>query len=211
MNSKIIISIILVVLAAAVIFAQDYLSKPLEEGTPFNVEEEIGEEQAEEETLKETLLTKEGFEITMPPGWQEIPDIIGALVMVIDAQEEIVNEDIDFRTNLTIKKDDLGEYETLNSLQEYIESIKTSLIQAISVIEFTDEKEGTIGDNDASFIECESTIDQVDFKTLLVFVEESNGIVWGLSFNTFQESWVTYRNTFYQMAESFKPEEKNEG
>jgi len=168
-------------------------------------------ETATKNTDQETLLVKEDFKITLPPGWQEDTSFLTVLLMAIDTREEIVNEDIDFRTNFSLKKDDLGNYQTLNSAKEYTESVKMSLIQVIPIIEFTDEKEGTISGHNAFFIECESTQDEVDFKTLLVFMEESNGVIWALSFNTFQDSWLIYRPIFYQMAESFKSGEKNEG
>ena len=156
---------------------------------------------------KETLLVKDDFTITLPVGWQEVTDFPEVLVMAIDAREEITNEkakNIDFKTNFSIKSDDIGKYSKLHGAQEYIESVKTSLVQLIPSIEFTHEEQGIIDGNNAFFIECESTQEGINFKTLLVFIEGSNNIIWVISFNTFQNSWLTYRDLFYQIAESFR-------
>ncbi len=208
MNSKIIITIVIVVLVAAAVATHYYLNRPQEEGTPLVLDEEVTGGPEATKVLGETLLAKEGFEIILPPGWQEDAEPpYSILFMAVDGQEEISNQEINFRTNLTIKNDDLGIYQGLNNVQEYAVSIKESLTQAIPIIEFTEEKEETINGNAAYFIEIESTQEEIDFKTLLVFVEEADGTIWGLSFNAYQNAWSAYRNLFYQMARSFKPGE----
>lgn len=160
------------------------------------------------ETLKETTLVKAEFTITLPPGWQEVPDFPDVLAMAIDTQETITAEleDVDFRTNLSIKSDDLSKYSQVQGIQDYVESIKASLVQLIPGIKFTFEDEDTVDTRRAIFVECESRQEDIDFKTLLVFIEGDDQAVWGLSFNTLQESWPAYRDVFYQMAESFKLE-----
>ena len=207
MNSKILVLLILMSLIGLSVVGV-FVYKNNEE-TPLILKEEKIEKEEEkvEEVAKETLLVKDDFTITLPAGWQEIIDFPEVLAMAIDAKEEIADEkakNIDFRTNFSIKSDDLGKYSKLSGAQDYIESIKTSLVQLIPSIEFTHEEQRTIDGNNAFFVECESTQEETDFKTLLVFVEGSNNIIWAISFNTFQNSWLTYRDLFYQIAESFR-------
>ena len=207
MNSRILVLLILSILIGLSGIGVFVFENTKE--TPLILQEEKIEKEEEkvEEVVKETLLAKDDFTITLPAGWQEITDSPEVLAMAIDAKEEIADEkakNIDFRTNFSIKSDDLGKYSKLSGAQDYIESIKTSLVQLIPSIEFTHEEQRTIDGNNAFFVECESTQEETDFKTLLVFVEGSNNIIWAISFNTFQNSWLTYRDLFYQIAESFR-------
>lgn len=167
-------------------------------------EEITPEEPAFEE--KETPLVKDDFSLILPPGWQEVSAPPEILVMAVDTREEITDEKVKetgFRTNLSIKSDDLQKYSKEYSVEEYANSIKTSLTQLIPGIEFTREEQGAIDGNNAFFAECESTQEDIDFKTLLVFIKGEN-ILWALSFNALKDSWLTYRDLFYQIAESFK-------
>ena len=181
-------------------------SQPAVEETAVSLSPE-NSGQEKKQTDKETLLVKDGFTVILPPGWQETPNFPEVLLMAVDAGEEIVNEkarEIGFRTNFSIKGDDLKKYDKEYSIEEYASSIKTALIQAISGIEFTYEDQGIINNNNAFFIECQSTQEEIDFKTLLVFIEGNDDIIWALSFNALQNSWSAYQDSFYQIAESFK-------
>ncbi|MFH1423710.1 MAG: hypothetical protein ABIG29_02040 [Candidatus Nealsonbacteria bacterium] len=161
-----------------------------------------------EEIIGETVLLKDDFEITLPPGWQEAttpPE--GILAMAIDGKEDIsegVFQKLDFRTNFSVKRDDMKKYANFNNLGDYITSIKTSLVQMVPGISFVQEEQKVIDGRRAILIECSSRQEEADFKTLLVFVEDSDSIVYAISFNTFQSSWASYRDTFYRIAESFK-------
>jgi hypothetical protein len=177
---------------------QDESQEPAGEGSP-------------EETPQETVVTKDDFSLTLPAGWQEIAPPTGTemtvLVMAVDSQEEITDgrvEEASFRTNFSLKSDNLAEYTQNYSLSEYVEEVKTGLIQAISNIEFTEQSEQTIDGYDAILVECESTQQEINFKTLLVFIKGNNDILWALSFNTLYDSWPKYQDVFYQIAESFK-------
>ena len=128
--------------------------------------------------------------------------------MGIDSREDISDPlfaKLGFRTNFAVKSEDRHKYSAVNNLEEYVESIKTSLTQSVPGIKLTLEEPKTINGNKAIFIECESTQNEVSFKTLLVFIETGDQVVYAISFNTFQDSWPNYRDAFYQIAESFKP------
>jgi len=155
----------------------------------------------------EVHISKDDFKITLPAGWAEITDYPEVLLMAVDTREEIseeILEKLDFRTNISIKSDDLGKYDKLNNAKEYAKSIETSLVQSISGIKFTHEKEAAIGGHDAFYIECESVQEGTSFKTLLVFIVGNRNDIYAISLNTFFDSWPDYKNPFYQMSESFK-------
>ncbi|MFH1714275.1 MAG: hypothetical protein ABH831_01615 [Candidatus Nealsonbacteria bacterium] len=167
---------------------------PEEENPP------AGGEEVSEEVLKEIKLLKDDFEITLPPGWQEETNSYeGILLLAIDSKEDVsdgIFQKLDFRTSLSIKSDDITKYAGVSSFEDYVASIKTSLVQVVPGIKFVKE-EGNI-------LECESTQEDADFKTLLVFIEGNDSTVYALSFNTFMDSWPAYKSLFYWMADSFK-------
>lgn len=173
-----------------------------EQEVPKQEEQEENENELpeEEEILPETRILKDDFEITLSPGWlEDESEYEGILLMAVDSQEDVssgIFEKLDFRTNLTIKSDDMAKYADINSLEDYVASVKISLEQAIPDIKFIKEE--------GSVIECESTQEDADFKTLLVFIEGNNKIIYAISFNAFRDSWAEYRDLFYQMAGSFK-------
>ena len=192
--------IILLIVGGLVYFGKDKTTSNLPEGAT-TTEKQVGEP---------TVLIKEGFTITLPASWTEkTPPLADILLMAIDSQEEISDEkakEIGFQTNVAVKNDDLGQYEQTYTLAEYIDSVKTSLIQVIPGINFTKEKQNTINGFNAFFMECETTQDEINFGTLLVFIEGKDSFLWAISFNTLQSSWPTYEEKFYQIAESFKLE-----
>ncbi|OGZ24660.1 MAG: hypothetical protein A2896_01865 [Candidatus Nealsonbacteria bacterium RIFCSPLOWO2_01_FULL_43_32] len=210
-HSKIlIILVVLTALAGAGFFVYKNLAEPkiAEDETLVAVSDD--QLVIKEAAPEATLLVKDDFQITLPPGWQEVQevkDFPGVLTMAVDAKEEIQDEkakNIDFQTNFSIKRDDLAKYSSLSGAADYVKSIKDSLAQLIPGINFTHEEQRTIGGRNAFFIECESTQQEIDFKTLLVFIEGNNQTIWAISFNTFQDSWTAYRDLFYQTAESFR-------
>jgi hypothetical protein len=171
---------------------------------------ETGEESEvkNEEVLKETRLLKDDFEITLPPGWQEAtspPE--GILLMAIDAKEDVsggIFQKLEFRTNLSVKSDDITRYASVGSFEDYVAGVKTSLIQTISGISFISEEQKMINGVQAVLIECSSRQEEADFKTLIIFIKGNDSAVYAISFNTFQDSWPVYKSLFYWMAESFK-------
>ena len=201
----------LAALSAAGFFVYKQITKPEpKESAPVTIgeEEPANTPTGGEEVLKETRLVKGDFEITLPPGWQEAdtpPE--GILAMAIDAKEDISGgnfQKLDFRTNLSIKSDDMKKYANFNNLGDYITSIKTSLVQVVPGISFVQEEQKVINGQRAILIECSSRQEDADFKTLLVFIEGNDSIVYAISFNAFQGSWENYKGVFEQIAQSFK-------
>lgn len=198
-------------LAVAGVFVYRNLAEPemakentVSEKTSLAIEKQ---ETTAQETAKETLLNKDGFSITLPAGWQETSDFPGVLAMAIDSKEKFTDEkmkNLDFITNFSIKNDDLAKYTRVFTVEDYSKSIEESLVQLIPGIKFTFKEPGAINGQNAFFVEAESTQEEVDFKTLLVFIEGSDNTIWAISFNTLGDSWLAYKDLFYQVAESFK-------
>jgi len=200
--------IALAVLGAAGFFVYKTITKPeiQKEESPVVIGEAGSSTEAE--VLRETRLIKDDFEITLPPGWQEATSTAeGFLLLAFDAQEDISGgnfQKLGFRTNLSIKSDDLSKYSSLDTLEKYVESMKVSLIQAVSGISFIQEEQKVINGLQTISIECLSRQEETDFKTLIVFVKGNDSIVHAISLNTFQSSWESYKNAFEQIAQSFK-------
>ena len=200
--------VVLAVLSVAGFYIYKNLIKPeVIEGPPVTIGEG-NPATGEKEILKEVRLSKGDFEITLPPGWQEATSTSeGFLLLAFDAKEDVSGgnfQKLDFRTNLSIKSDDLKKYSSLDTLEKYVESMKISLIQAVPGINFIQEERKTINGAQAIFIECSSRQKEADFKTLLIFVKGNDSIVYAISFNTFQSSWENYQGIFEQIAQSFK-------
>jgi len=221
MKIRILVAVITFVVLAALSVAGFYIYKNLNQpasptempNVPLvinNGETKAGVElkTKNEEVLNETRLLKENFEITLPSGWQEATSTLkGILLMAIDAKEDVsggIFQKLDFRTSLSVKSDDITRYATVGSFENYVSSVKTSLIQAIPSISFISEEQKMINGVQAILIECLSRQEEADFKTLLVFVKGNDSTVYAISFNTFQDSWPVYKSLFYWMAESFK-------
>jgi len=201
--------VVLAVLGIAGFYIYKILNRPAgSTALPAETEENFENPPAGEEALKETRVIKEEFEMTLPPGWQEAttpPE--GIWLMAIDVKEDVsrgVFQKLDFRTNFSVKSDDVTKYAGISSFEDYVASVKTSLVQTISGINFGQEEQKIINGLPTIFIECSSRQEEADFKTLLVFVKASDNIVYAISFNTFQDSWSTYKDLFYWIAESFK-------
>ncbi|OGZ20292.1 MAG: hypothetical protein A2654_01865 [Candidatus Nealsonbacteria bacterium RIFCSPHIGHO2_01_FULL_43_31] len=198
------VTVLFVLSAAGVLLYQNLNKSEIKKELPV-----IGESPTDrEEILKETRLLKDEFEITLPPGWQEATSAnANFLLLAFDAQEDISGgnfQKLDFRTNLSIKSDDLSRYSSLDTLEKYVESMKVSLIQSVPGINFIREEQKIINGVQAIFIECSSRQEEADFKTLLVFVQGGNDIIYAISFNTFQSSWADYQDVFEQISRSFK-------
>lgn len=218
MKIKILVAVITVIVlttlsAAGFFIYKNYQVKPeVKEESPIVVDRENpptgGPPTGGEEVLKETRLLKDDFSIILPPGWQEAttpPE--GILLMAVDAQEDIsggIFQKLDFRTNLSVKSDDITRYASVGSFEDYVASVKTSLIQIIPGISCIGEEQKMINSVQAILIECSSRQEEADFKTLLIFVKGNDSTVYAISFNTFQDSWPTYKSLFYWIAESFK-------
>ena len=161
-------------------------------------EEEIP--QANTEPLKELLKTTEVdtdyFPLVLPPGWVKTSSGESLPLIITDSTEKVTDEkakEIDFRTGLSINSMPLGE----TSLSDYVETMKTSLIQGIPIIEITKEEQVGINGSAAHILEIESIQKDIKFRTVLAIFTGKDNTVWAFSFNTLDDSWYGYKDVFY--------------
>lgn len=222
MLKKNILSIALIVLLTTItvgtLFYFDFWQKEkkvwewpeLQQTEPEEKPEEKVKEKAEknpqEQALEnKTLVVENKFVVNLPQGWQEVgsPPNLPAAAMAMNLEEEITNEkakEIGFQTFLTVDYTDLKEYDIL----AYIKEVQTFLTQSIPLIDFYDVEPVSVSGYDIHFLEAKSVQQDTDFSTLLAFIENEDNMVWAISFNTLGELWPDYKETFYQIAESFR-------
>src|SRR3989344_3687413 len=166
-------------------------------------EEEIPQANTEplKELLKSTEMDTDYFTLVLPPGWVKTSSGESLPLIITDSTEKVTDEkakEIDFRTGLSINSMPLGE----TSLSEYVETMKTSLIQGIPIIEITKEEQVGINGSAAHILEIESIQKDIKFRTVLAIFTGKDNTVWAFSFNTLDESWKNCGNIFTQIINS---------
>lgn len=165
----------------------------------------IGKETLTGEPAKTAaVLEKADFSINIPEGWREATSVPGTSAIVVNIGEEITDpaaQKINFRSYFSVA------YGTLDgkSKEDFIQEIKDGLRQLDSNTVITSENLGSIGGQDAHFIEAELSQQEVDFKVLIVLVQGKSGNdAWIMPFNTTKNNWDGNKKLFYQTAESFR-------
>lgn len=142
------------------------------------------------------------FSINLTTGWKQTAPAMGASAMAVNTDEYINDpaaQKINFKSYFAVS------YDTLQgkSINDYLQTVKNGLSQAISNVVFTKEQDMTINGSSAHAIEAELTQQGVNFKILMVVVAGQGEDVWVISFNTTKSSWDGYKETFYSIADSF--------
>ncbi len=198
-NKIVIIAGVLIILAIG-IGVGIYVSKNNKsEGS----KQEAVKTEEENQPSQNNVLATDDFSLDRPEGWREAPAPTGVSMMIVNADEEIIDEEakkINFRSYFSVS------YDTFNgrSREEYVKYIKDSLVQALPGIIFTEEKSGIANGNDTYFIESEANQKGIDFKVFIALIKGKNNDVWAMSFNTTKSYWPNYKNLFYQTVASFK-------
>ena len=192
MKNKILVIIVIVVVLAAGIGIGIYLLGGEKEPTDGS-----------EAGGGESVLEKNDFSIMMPKDWAETAAPTGVSAMVVNVNEEVTEPEaqrINFKTYYTVV------YDTLNqrSREEYFQGMAASLNQAVPGFVVVREGEEKIDNQDAYFVEAEFNQRDIDFKILLVVFMGEGESVWIVTFNGLKSAWDDYKDSFYQVARSFK-------
>jgi len=147
-------------------------------------------------------LATNDFEVGLPTGWRQTAPAMGVSAMAVNANEHIDDpaaQKINFKSYFAVS------YDTLQgkNISEYAQTVKSGLQQAISNSIFTKEQDMTINGRSARAMEVELTQQGVNFKVLMVIVKGQGDDFWVMSFNTTKSSWEGYKETFYDIANSF--------
>ena len=166
-------------------------------------EEEIPQANTEplKELLKSTEMDTDYFTLVLPPGWVKTSSGESLPFIITDSTEKVTDEkakEIAFRTGLSINSMPLGE----TSLSDYVETMKTSLIQGIPIIEITKEEQVGINGSAAHILEIESIQKDIKFRTVLAIFTGKDNTVWAFSFNTLDDSWNGYKDVFHNITDS---------
>ncbi len=192
-NKVAIIVLIVVIVIVAILIGYRFLPKNNQAGG--NNQTDAGQSQ--------NKLVTDDFEISLPVGWQQAAPPVGASAMAVDNNEEISDpaaQKINFKTYVAVS------YDTLQgkSLSEYLQSIKGQLQQALPGTVFSQEHDAVINSRTARAFEVDLTQQGASFKILIVAIKGEDDDVWTMSFNTLQNSWMAYQETFSGIANSFK-------
>jgi len=157
--------------------------------------------QIDTEQSQNKLATND-FEVGLPTGWRQTAPAMGVSAMAVNANEHIDDpaaQKINFKSYFAVS------YDTLQgkNISEYAQTVKSGLQQAISNSIFTKEQDMTINGRSARAMEVELTQQGVNFKVLMVIVKGQGDDFWVMSFNTTKSSWEGYKETFYDIANSF--------
>lgn len=200
----IIVSIIVIVAIAAVIgfyFIQKNKAPASSIENNMPLRQSGANDQISSEQSQNKLITDD-FEINLPEGWRKTAPAMGSSAMAVNADEQLNDpaaQKINFRSYFAVSYDTLqGE-----SLNEYLQGVKSQLQQTISGVVFAQEHDTTINGKAARAFEASFIQQGVNFKILMVAVKGTGDDVWIISFNTLQSAWAEYQKTFSDIAGSF--------
>jgi hypothetical protein len=151
---------------------------------------------------EENKLVTDDFEINLPQGWIKTEPTMGASAMAVKENEEFDNpavNDINFKSYLAVSH----EVVPGKSLADYMTAVKNGLAQLVPEVSFGEEKDVTINGREARAMELEMAQQGVKFKVLIVAIKGDNDDVWTISFNTTEDSWDKYKETFSNVSNSF--------
>ena len=172
--------------------SEESLSESGRENTPTNNSEQ-----------SQNKIATDDFSITLPEGWSKTIDTIPGVVAMAANPNEKISDDaaqkINFKSYLAISSDALSG----KTLPEYTQLVKEELETAIPNPIFSNENALTINNKPARAFEMEMTQLGVNFKVLLVAIQESEDSVWFLSYNTVKNSWENYKESFSESVRSF--------
>lgn len=195
----IVLGIILAVLIGIYFFRQN---KPAVNSTESTAQENLNNTPANETGQPQNKIVTDDFEIVLPVGWKQAAPAMGASAMAVSANENLNDpaaQKINFRSYFAVSYDTF-QGKTMN---EYAQTVKDALKQAIPSVVFTKDQDMTINGKSSHGLEAELTQQGVNFKILMVIISGKGDDVWGISFNTTKSGWDGYKETFYSIANSF--------
>jgi hypothetical protein len=212
---SVILIIILAILAGVYMFNQNKSSVPpaennkeLQNGefTGISDQNKILEENqiGENSTITSgNQLVTDDFSIELPVGWEKVVNTVAGVSAMAANPDEIISDvaaqEINFKSYLAVSPDTIAG----QTMEEYMQSIKTELQKSTSGAVFTNENDLTINEQSARAVEVNMTQQGIDFKVLIVAVRGNGDDVWVLSYNTVKSSWDRYVEDFAASARSF--------
>jgi len=153
--------------------------------------------------LSQNKLVTDDFEVILPQGWIKSDPAAGVSAMAVNADEQLNNpaaQQINFKSYFAVSRDTIED----GGPNEYMKVIENSLQQIIPGISFREERDMEINGRDARVVETEMTQKGVDFKALVVSIKGDGNDIWTISFSTTKNKWEEYKESFFNVANSFK-------
>lgn len=151
---------------------------------------------------EQAKLVNDDFEMTLPSGWKQSQESMGAIAMANNPDEKIDDpaaEKIGFKSYLAVSYDGLAE----RDMSGYMNDMKSELSRLIANISLGEEKDLTVNGRPAKSIELEMDKEGAMIKAMIVAVEGKNKDVWMISFDTTKNSWEKYKQSFLDSVNTF--------
>jgi len=153
---------------------------------------------------------KNDFSLMFPVGWEEGNAPMGVSALYVNTQDEPNDPEaqrINFQSYLSVILD------TFNGmpLADYMELLKTNFTSSVSDMTAIDEDYMTIGGRDSMYHVAAFEQRNIRFVALFFVISGENNESWVLTFNTTEDTWTEYKDTFFAIANTFHVEVREEG
>ena len=153
--------------------------------------------------LSQNKLVTDDFEMVLPQGWIKSDPAAGVSAMAVNADEQLDDpaaEQINFKSYFAVSRDIIED----GGPSEYMKVIENSLREIIPGISFSEERDMEISGRNARAVKAEMNQKGVDFNALMVSIKGDGNDVWTISFSTTKNKWEEYKESFFNVANSFK-------
>jgi hypothetical protein len=199
------IAVILLILISLCFFGQRQpLAGPEELSEETQAENQaVDQPETNDVVADNNQLVMDDFSIELPAGWSKTADEVeGILAIAMNLNEAVQDEaaqKINFKSYLAVGLDALRG----KTVEGYVQFVKEELQKSISGISFDNENEVIINERSARAFEAEMVQQEIDFKVLVVAIQEDENNVWVISCNTLKSKWDDYREMFAESVKSF--------
>jgi hypothetical protein len=147
-------------------------------------------------------IVTDDFQITPPPGWEGRPAPEGLLAIAIKPNEAITDPaavKIGFKSYLAVTRDNLQG----KTKEDYVNFIGEELKKASLSVSLDTTWSTKVDGRDATVLDVSMNQQNVDFKASIFLVWDGED-VWAISFNTTEDKWNEYKDSFFTSGSSFK-------
>jgi len=193
--------IVIIILGVGFYFVQQNKS-PKTDKLNIQTEQSLANQENKQLAEQNHLYSGDDFTMLPPSGWlrSQLP---GTLVSYQNPVEKhptgSAAEKINFRTYLAVSFDNSNG----QTLAEIIELVKRQIQSIAPAAVLQSTTPGTIDNEPATFMEFNLTMQNIDFKVMMIIVLKGDKY-FTISNNTTIEKWPEYQETFYNTASSFQ-------
>jgi len=149
------------------------------------------------------VIANDNFSIDYPAGWASSTAPEGIDALIIKQDENITNQQAltaGFQSYIAVSPDSFAQ----KSQAQYVDLVKQQLSSLLPDATFTNEHAATINGRSAYEFEIKLNQNDINFHVLMVVIQGNNDDAWVISFNTLEEFWSGYAQTFADISNSFQ-------